>query len=82
MVVGVPQPLLFIDLIFPLMIELNDVGNCALSSIDSISSRSIVSSSIDSIESDDRLLNERKQLMDFGEVRVASGNVFGGNALG
>lgn len=82
--VGVSQPLLLIDLMLPLMIELNDVGSCALSSIDSISSRSMQSSSIDSIdmESDDKLLNERKQLMDFGEVRVASGNGFGGNALG
>lgn len=80
--VGVPQ--LLIDLMFPLMIELNDVGSCALSSIDSISSRSMQSSSIDSMdmESDDKLLNERKQLMDFGEVRVASGIGFGGNALG
>lgn len=82
--VGVPQLLLLIDLILPLMIELNDVGSCALSSIDSISRRSMQSSSIDSIdmESDDKLLNERKQLMDFGEVRVANGIGFGGNALG
>lgn len=72
-----------VDLIFPLIMELNDVGNCALSSIDSMSRRSMQSSSIDSMESDDRLLNERKQLIDFGEVRVAaSGNGFGGNALG
>lgn len=81
-VVDVPQPLLLVVLIFPLMIELNDVGNCALSSINSMSSRSIQSSSIDSMESDDRLLNERKQLMDFGEIRVAMGIDFGGNALG
>lgn len=83
-----PHPPAFIDLIFPLMIELNDVGNCALSSIDSISRRSIQSSSMDSIESDDRLLNERKQLIDFGEMREAattdaSGDGFGGGiALG
>lgn len=81
--VGTPQPLAFIDLISPLMIELNDVGNCALSSIDSISSRSIQSSSMDPNESDDRLLNERKQLIDFGEMRVlataaTSGDGFGG----
>lgn len=42
------------------------------------------SSSIDSIESDDRLLNERKQLIDeFGDVRaVFGGDGFGGNAFG
>lgn len=71
------------DLILPLMIELNDVGNCALSSIDSISSKSMQSSSIDSIESDDRLLNERKQLIDFGDVRIIfGGDGFGGSAFG
>lgn len=68
-----------VDLILPLMIELNDVGNCALSSSDSMSSRSMHSSSIDSIESDDRLLNERKQLVDFGDVLFV---VFGGDGLG
>lgn len=41
------------------------------------------SSSIDSIESDDRLLNERKQLIDFGDVRtVFGGDGFGGSAFG
>lgn len=72
-----------VDLMLPLMIELNDVGNCALSSIDSISSKSMQSSSIDSIESDDRLLNDLKQLMDVGEERMLFGDEhFGGSALG
>lgn len=72
-----------VDLMLPLMIELKDVGNCALSSIVSMSSNSMQSSSIDSIESDDRLLNDRKQLIDFGDMRaVFGGDAFGGNALG
>lgn len=51
--------------------------------MDSISSKSMQSSSIDSIESDDRLLKDLKQLMDFGDVREAlGGDGFGGNALG
>lgn len=82
-VVVVVFNMLLFDLMLPLIIELNDVGNCALSSIDSISTKSIQSSSIESIESDDRLLKDRKQLIDFGDVRtVFGGDGFGGSAFG
>lgn len=64
--------------------ELNEVGRCALSSSDSISSKSMQSSSIDSIESDDRLLNDRKQLTDFGDAFCDDfgGDGFGGSEVG
>lgn len=66
------------DLILPLIIVLNDVGNWALSSISSISNSSMQSSSIDSIESDERLLNERKQLV---AVAAATVCIFGGDGV-
>lgn len=64
------------DLILPLMMVLNDVGNWALSSMSSTSDNIIQSSSIDSIESEDRLLNERKQL-----DAVAYDGIFGGDGV-
>lgn len=71
-----------VALMFPLIIVLNDVGNGVFSSSDSISTKPMQSSSIDSIESDDKLLNVLKQLILFGEIRfcVALGDgVFGGD---
>lgn len=68
------------DLILPLIIVLNDVGKSVFSSSDSMSSRSMHSSSIDSIESDDKLLNERKQLVD--NCFDADDGVFGGDCFG
>lgn len=81
---GVLLTELFVDLMLPLMMELNEVGRCALSSSDSISSKSMQSSSIDSIESDDRLLNDRKQLTDFGDAFCDDfgGDGFGGSEVG
>lgn len=56
------------DLMLPLMIVLNDVGNGVFSSSESMSSNSMQSSSIDSMESEDKLLNGLKQLVLFGEA--------------